>query len=324
MMAPQFAPVNSLQSDPPTSSTSEDLSSAAQKKKTSRWTETEEKILIELFSENEEKLCCKAYNSPEWESIAKQLHEKCRREHVSSDKTAQQCKNKMSNLTKKYKTTKDKLRTTGYGKGKDVEGDNEAGDLELMPKHYQDMDEILGNREAINSHHVLESSSPIEAQGSPQIDQDIREKEIWDEEVCAAVSAQKRKLVQSDDLPGPSGEVGTSDSEEDESLAFAKSLFFKNKGKQGKRTSTPKSTPKNTPKSRKDGKKAARKKTKATAIADEPTVLSFMERAQERDEAFMERMAEAERESRREQQKFSMDALKMLGNILKDVANGKE
>ena len=324
MMAPQFAPVNSLQSDLPTSSTSEDLSSAAQKKKTSRWTETEEKILIELFSENEEKLCCKAYNSPEWESIAKQLHEKCRREHVSSDKTAQQCKNKMSNLTKKYKTTKDKLRSTGYGKGKDVEGDNEAGDLELMPKHYQDMDEILGNREAINPHHVLESSSPIEAQGSPQIDQDIREKEIWDEEVCAAVSAQKRKLVQSDDLPGPSGEVGTSDSEEDESLAFAKSLFFKNKGKQGKRTSTPKSTPKNTPKSRKYGKKAARKKTKATAIADEPTVLSFMERAQERDEAFMERMAEAERESRREQQKFSMDALKMLGNILKDVANGKE
>ena len=107
MMAPQFAPVNSLQSDPPASSTSEDLSSAAQKKKTSRWTETEEKILIELFGENEEKLRYKAYNSPEWESIAKQLHERCRREHVSSHKTAQQCKNKMSNLTKKYKTTKD-------------------------------------------------------------------------------------------------------------------------------------------------------------------------------------------------------------------------
>lgn len=42
------------------------------------------------------------------------------------------------------------------------------------------------------------------------------------------------------------------------------------------------------------------------------------------EEAFMERMAEAERESRREQQKFSMDALKLLGNILKDVANAKE
>ena len=171
---------------------------------------------------------------------------------------------------------------------------------------------------------MLESSSPIEAQSSPQIYQDIRDKEIFHEEVFAAVSAQKRKLVQSDDLPGPSGEVCTSDSEEDESLAFAKSLFFKNKGKQGKCTSTPKSTPKNTPKSRKDGKKAARKKAKARAVADEPTVLSFMERVQERDTVFMEQMAEAERESRREQQKFSMDALKMLGNILKDAANGKE
>ena len=164
------------------------------------------------------------------------------------------------------------------------------------------------------------------------IDQDILDKEIFDEEIAAAASAQnlKKKVVGSDDpddLPGPSGEVYTSDSEEDQPLAFAKSLFLKNKGKKGKCTSTPKSTPKNAPrnapKSLKDGKKAARKKVKAAA-ADEPTVLSFLERAQERDEAFMERMAEAERESRREQQKFSMDALKMLGNILKDVANGKD
>ena len=110
-----------------------------------------------------------------------------------------------------------------------------------MPKHYQDMDEILGNREAINPRHVLESSLPIEVQSSPQIDEDIRNKEIFDEEVSAALSAQKRKLVQSDDLRGPSGEVFTSDSEGDESLTFAKSLFFKNKGKKGKCTSTPKS-----------------------------------------------------------------------------------
>ena len=104
MMAPQFAPVNSLQTDPSASSTSEDLSSAAQNKKTSRWTETEEKILIELFGENEEKLRYKAYTSPEWESIAK--HERRSREHVSSDNTAQQCKNKMSNLTKNTKQPK--------------------------------------------------------------------------------------------------------------------------------------------------------------------------------------------------------------------------
>ena len=80
--------------------------------------------------------------------------------------------------------------------------------------------------------------------------------------------------------------------------------ILQEQGKQGKCTSIPKSSPKNTPKNRKDGKKAARKKTNAAAIADEPTVLSFMERAQERNEAFMERMAEAEKESRRKEQKF--------------------
>lgn len=38
----------------------------------------------------------------------------------------------------------------------------------------------------------------------------------------------------------------------------------------------------------------------------------------------MERMAEVEREYRKDQQKFSMDALAMLGNILKDVSKENE
>ena len=38
----------------------------------------------------------------------------------------------------------------------------------------------------------------------------------------------------------------------------------------------------------------------------------------------MKRMAEADRQHKRDQQKFSMDALAMLGNILKDVSKGKE
>lgn len=38
----------------------------------------------------------------------------------------------------------------------------------------------------------------------------------------------------------------------------------------------------------------------------------------------MERMAEAEREYRKDQQKFFMDALAMLGNILKDVSKENE
>ena len=50
--------------------------------KKNRWTDAEEKILIELFGENEDKLRYRSFNSPEWQSIARQLQERCRRENV--------------------------------------------------------------------------------------------------------------------------------------------------------------------------------------------------------------------------------------------------
>ena len=88
-------------------------SSSTGPKKKNHWTDTEEKILVELFGENEDKLRYKAFSSPEWLSIVRQLHSWCKEQNVDSDKTPQQCKNKLANLTKKYKNTKDKLRSTG-------------------------------------------------------------------------------------------------------------------------------------------------------------------------------------------------------------------
>ncbi|CAH3140437.1 unnamed protein product, partial [Porites evermanni] len=88
-------------------------SSSTGPKKKNCSTDTEEKILVELFGENEDKLRYKAFSSPEWLSIARQLHSRCKEQNVDSDKTPQQCKNKLANLTKKYKNTKDKLRSTG-------------------------------------------------------------------------------------------------------------------------------------------------------------------------------------------------------------------
>ena len=192
----------------------------------------------------------------------------------------------MANFTKKYKTVKDKLRTTGYGKGGDDEHEDketESG-AELIPRNFHDMDNMLGNREAVNLKHVLESSTQ-HVDSSPEIDQDLLEKETLDEEMWAAPRAQKER-----DTPGTSGVDGSE--EEDADMAFAKSLFFKNKS--GKRKGPSTSTP--YPKSRavESAKKNPRKKTKGGAGA----VVSFLERAQEKDEAFMERMAEADRVSR--------------------------
>ena len=159
MMAPPFS--NSPAHVALTSTTNATINedSGAQRKN-NRCSNTEERILIELFGENEDKLRYKAFNSPECQSIARQLQQKCKRENVESNKSAQQCKNIMANLTKKYKTVKDKLRTTGYGKGGDDELDKEnESETDLIQKHFNDMDAILGNREAVNPKHVLSSST---------------------------------------------------------------------------------------------------------------------------------------------------------------------
>lgn len=172
-------------------------SSSTGPKKKNRWTDTEEKILVELFGENEDKLRYKAFSSPEWLLIARQLHSQCKEQNVDSDKTPQQCKNKLANLTKKYKDTKDKLRLTGYGRGGDVPSDNESEESEdIIPKHFNDMDEILGKRESINPRHVLESSH-VPNSDSPEmseLERDILEKDALDEEICRAAQKQSKGL----------------------------------------------------------------------------------------------------------------------------------
>lgn len=172
----------------------------------------------------------------------------------------------------------------------------------------------------VNPKHVLESSLYITS--SPEIDKDLLDKEALDEEILVAAHAQEER-----DTPGTSGKSTYSADgfeEDDKVVAFPKSLFFKNKSRKRKGTSTIMPNPKSRA-GKKLVKKNSRKKAKGGAGAKEQsTVLLFLERAQEKDEAFMERMAKAERESRQQQQKFSMDALAMLGNIPKDVTKGKE
>lgn len=169
----------------------------------------------------------------------------------------------------------------------------------------------------VNPKHVLESSLYITS--SPEIDKDLLDKEALDEEILVAACAQKER-----DTSGKSTYSADGFEEDNKLVAFAKSLFFKNKSRKRKGTSTIMPNPKSRT-GKKLVKKNSRKKAKGGVGAKEQgTVLSFLERAQEKDEAFMERMAKAERESRQQQQKFSTDALAMLGNIPKDVTKGKE
>ena len=211
---------------------------------------------------------------------------------------------------------------------------------EITPEHFNDMDEILGKRESMNPRHMPKSSHVPDSE-SPEmseLERDILEKDALDEEICQA--AQKQRQGTAQNVSPPSECTVPSDGDEsnkDQSLAFAESLFFKSKGKNKKPLASTlvlkrreadvgKKLPRKhaTDAAERPSKKGTKKKGKARSSGvDEPTLISFPERSQERDEAFMEQMDEAEREYRKDQQKFSMDTLAMLGNILKDISERK-
>ena len=108
---------------------------------------------------------------------------------------------------------------------------------EIILEHFNDMDEILGKRESINPRHVLESSHVPDSE-SPEmseLERDILEKDALDEEICRA--AQKQRQGTAQNVSPPSECTVPSDGDEsdnDQSLACAESLFFKSKGKNKK------------------------------------------------------------------------------------------
>lgn len=116
--------------------------------------------------------------------------------------------------------------------------DNESEESEeIIPKHFKDMDEILGKRESINPRHVLESSHVPDSE-SPEmseLERDILEKDALDEEICRAAQKQRQGTAQNVSLPSECTVPSDGDkSDNDLSLAFAESLFFKRKGKNKK------------------------------------------------------------------------------------------
>lgn len=117
--------------------------------------------------------------------MAKELHSRCLRQQVSCEKTSRQCNNKFANLTKKYKTVKGKLRSTGFGKGgepdKDANFNEQRGPKEFIPQNFYDMDEVLGGRQSVDPQHVLQSSNVA-------LNQDVVEKSALDNETIEGTS----------------------------------------------------------------------------------------------------------------------------------------
>ena len=77
--------------------------------------------------------------------------------------------------------------------------DNESEESEeIILKHFNDMDEILGKRESINPRHVLESSHVpnSESPEMSELEHNILEKDALDEEICQAAQKQRQGTAQ--------------------------------------------------------------------------------------------------------------------------------
>ena len=117
--------------------------------------------------------------------MAKELRSRCIRQQVSCEKTPKQCKNKFANLTKKYKTIKDNLRSICFGKGgepdEDADFNEQRGPKEFIPQNFYDMDEVLGERQSVDPQHVLERSNVA-------LKQDVVEESALDNETFEGTS----------------------------------------------------------------------------------------------------------------------------------------
>lgn len=147
---------------------------------------------------------------------------------MSCEKTPKQCKDKLANLTKKYKTVKGNLHSTGFGKGGEPDEDtdlNEQGDpKEFILQLFHDMDKVLGGRESVDPQNVLESSDVA-------LNQDKVEKSALDNEIFEA-SEKVRLEASSGTSSIPRSQSPNSDSDDDD-IAFSRSLFFQSKSTSG-------------------------------------------------------------------------------------------
>ena len=62
----------------------------------------------------------------------------------SGEKTAKNCRDKMNNLNKKYKTVKDKSKSTGEG----------SDEIKSFPE-FTDLDELWGTRDTVTNKYVV-------------------------------------------------------------------------------------------------------------------------------------------------------------------------
>ena len=128
----------------------------ASKKVYDTWSAEEQKLLVQLWCENFERLNCIATRKATWEWISEEINNRLGRR-----KTIQKCMRKMKYIIERYKDAKEwNARQTGNYCRKSI--------------FYDEIDAIMGNQEAVPIKHVVQAAAN-DTHGEPETSSEIQQ-----------------------------------------------------------------------------------------------------------------------------------------------------
>ena len=296
------------------------LKSAEQSR--NRWVEGEVKLLISIYGE-EYKNRDKGRNLDSmWEKIEARLAEESKEVlNIHCQKSAKNCRDKINNLSKKYKNVKDKSKMTGEG----------SENIKSFPK-FDELDQIWGTRDSVNPKYVMEAGmsksaiatpSPNSSMSSPgsgdgtsfgpleDSSDEMDETLSLSSAIARPSRSEKTEKGRGQEKKKRSQPSNDDDSNKDEDLEYSSSLFFKKKQKQTDSKKKGKS-PKNTKQKAQKGAKKEDEEDEMYAELIKAQTEALKKTEEERRELF-----DYLRESDNHTQELVLGAIRELGEILK-------
>ena len=181
--------------------------------KRTRWSEGEVKILITVYRQEYERKDRGRSQDVMWEKIAERVNsESTEINSFAGKKDAKQCREKITNLNKKYKNVKDKSKATGEG----------SEEIKGFPE-FADLDEMWGIRDIVTNKYVVEAGTndqPIDADEtstisnepysqSPSSDPSLQSSQsddddsIFDVPLSACVTKNRKRALDEEDATTP-------------------------------------------------------------------------------------------------------------------------
>ena len=272
------------------------------------WSDGEVKILITVYSQEYEQRHQGKSLDAMWDRIAERVNsESVEINAFSGEKTAKNCHDKMNNLNKKYKTVKDKSKSTGEG----------SDEIKSFPK-FTDLDELWGTRDTVTNKYVVEAGSndePIDETSTEGSDHDQSEEEdlSFDAPLSSSLRRKRKQPLKEAQTAPPLTPVHK-----------RKRTTMSNEASSSASSS---STPSPPPQAAQKGKKGTKsKQRKAVADEDEDAFREFLKVQTEYTKRREEERAELFsylKKSDEQTHQLMISAIRELGEVLKGGNSSK-